>query len=1171
MKYLFNFRVISLIITMLCTLQSWGGNDDIVQSTVNYGIDINNKYAYVTGGTGTHLVIDDYYQGYPVREINAFAFQNNNVIKTIQFPNTLKRIGGYAFGECQNLLSILLPDSVEYLGENAFGMSFDNKPSVKTIILPSSLRTIMSGAIECWTTEALMISCKNSNWAQNCLSAGSVEATQLKYIYISSLEDWCSNHLATFEECPLAYSTQEGVIRFNDTEFNGSITIPEDVPYIGEHTFARFQKLKNLIISNNVKDIRNGAFSECENLTSAIIGDSVSIISDNAFEGCKKLYTLNIGKSVKNFSAFTGCTGLKEVTISKDNPYMKVEDNSVLSKDGSKLFYIFQTGKTYKMPESIKTIEEGAFNGCTNLDTLIINDNITKIPKDFLYGNKSIKTVILGNSVKEIGEAAFKETGIKSIILPESVDSIGKESFYDCQKLKCVYLNDKLRYIGDEAFYGCPLDSITIPASVIKMGEYCLFFLRKIRINATTPPQLSVYGLTYDSPLVIVPRGCKEVYKQAYKWSDYTIIENELHLNISKAKEEKLKDILLPYKDSYEEITGITLNGNISGDDFNFLKDNLQNLCDIDFCNTDMEEFDSEYLEGYNFLNHIELGKKLRTLHLSNLYVGNSITIPNMVEYVNLNNVRSSIIFTSIIPPHGTVYDIRTDISVPGISLDLYKKFLSNQYTKDLKIIENYNPEVLNIYDTLNISDLNFDSKPLLYIHGNGHLSITGEKGNEFSQIKIVEHKAKEYYGTDYGSLITNSNITADSTLTNIRFSTGKWTFFSLPYDVKVSDIVLPEKETYWSIRKYNGKNRAEAKFDSTWQEMTQDSILKHNVGYAIHIMNEDNTVVLGFPTYKESLESRNWVNSQNAKIKVYDYTSESLYDQSWNLIGNPYPCYYDTRNMEYKSPITVWSETYQSYQAYSPIDDAYILSPSEAFFVQKNENVDNIVFDKMGRQHESVAMEKETNGRAKVKEYNNREVFNLMIYDETTSDKTRFVFNPSVKSGYALGYDAAKFESDNPSIVQIYVIDNNLKYAIKERPIENGKVLIGIKIGNAGKYTIHMNTISHRNIYLYDKLNGNTVDISKEDYTFNTQSGIFNDRFVLMPNSETTNIQNDNTLSNITISGNIVTIPSNTTAYIYNTEGAKIYSTINGGTIRLREGMYIINHNGESDKIYIK
>ena len=90
MKYLFDFRMITLIITVLCTLQSWGGNDDIVPSTVNYGIDINNKYAYVTGGTGTHLVIDDYYQGYPVREINAFAFQNNNVIKTIQFPNTLK-------------------------------------------------------------------------------------------------------------------------------------------------------------------------------------------------------------------------------------------------------------------------------------------------------------------------------------------------------------------------------------------------------------------------------------------------------------------------------------------------------------------------------------------------------------------------------------------------------------------------------------------------------------------------------------------------------------------------------------------------------------------------------------------------------------------------------------------------------------------------------------------------------------------------------------------------------------------------------------------------------------------------------------------------------------------------------------------------------------------------
>ena len=64
-------------------------------------------------------------------------------------------------------------------------------------------------------------------------------------------------------------------------------------------------------------------------------------------------------------------------------------------------------------------------------------------------------------------------------------------------------------------------------------------------------------------------------------------------------------------------------------------------------------------------------------------------------------------------------------------------------------------------------------------------------------------------------------------------------------------------------------------------------------------------------------------------------YPSEFAHNAHWNYVGNPSPCYYDTRFLGSTSPVTVWNPVKQRYEAYSPIDDSYILSPGQAFFMQ--------------------------------------------------------------------------------------------------------------------------------------------------------------------------------------------------------------------------------------------
>lgn len=71
-------------------------------------------------GDSQYVVINAYYDGLAVKEIGPGAFENNSNIISVLIPDTVEAIGYNAFSDCYNLVEITLPLNLEEIWEYAF-------------------------------------------------------------------------------------------------------------------------------------------------------------------------------------------------------------------------------------------------------------------------------------------------------------------------------------------------------------------------------------------------------------------------------------------------------------------------------------------------------------------------------------------------------------------------------------------------------------------------------------------------------------------------------------------------------------------------------------------------------------------------------------------------------------------------------------------------------------------------------------------------------------------------------------------------------------------------------------------------------------------------------------------------------------------------------------------
>ena len=92
-----------------------------------------------------------------------------------------------------------------------------------------------------------------------------------------------------------------------------------------------------------------------------------------------------------------------------------------------------------EIPNSVTSISDGAFGGCTGLTSMTIPNSVTSIGTDAFNGCSGLTNINIPNSVTSISDGAFEAcSGLTSVTIPSSVVSIGNKAFYGCGSLTSV-------------------------------------------------------------------------------------------------------------------------------------------------------------------------------------------------------------------------------------------------------------------------------------------------------------------------------------------------------------------------------------------------------------------------------------------------------------------------------------------------------------------------------------------------------------------------------------------------------------------------------------------------------------------------------------------------------------------------------------------------------------
>lgn len=228
----------------------------------------------------------------------------------------------------------------------------------------------------------------------------------------------------------------------------------------------------------NIKGLKNLGL---ENVKNVVIGEEVENIRWNSYDfkssktiefHCEKIqwnwgqfadFTgLRIGREVTDIdpkafqyqSVEYGCK-LKFIEVASENLVFDSRENcnAVIKKSDNQLVLGCQNSI---IPNSVKSIGDGAFRSCHELTSIVIPNSVTSIGEDAFHVCIGLISIDIPNSVVSIGNKAFGGClGLKSVVLPNRVTSIGKDTFYSCQSLKSVVIPNCVTSIGDWAFISC--------------------------------------------------------------------------------------------------------------------------------------------------------------------------------------------------------------------------------------------------------------------------------------------------------------------------------------------------------------------------------------------------------------------------------------------------------------------------------------------------------------------------------------------------------------------------------------------------------------------------------------------------------------------------------------------------------------------------------------------
>ena len=250
------------------------------------------------------------------------------------------------------------------------------------------------------------------------------------------------------------------VIRISERAFQAcavsSVTVPGTINTIEQYAFADCSYLRTISIPEEVKKIARYTFKDCYSLSSIAVPAAVTAIEAGAFSGCMQLSSCTFPDSSRlksiNYYAFKK-TALRSITIPDS-----------VTDIGNECFQSCGKLKSISFPARLSNLGTGCFQYCESLVTATFNNKKDVISiKDYVFdGCINLQQIVMPQTLTYIGNYAFRDCkSLLSADIPEGATSLGNCAFQNCQALKSVSIPSTITSIGENAFSGCTsLDTV---------------------------------------------------------------------------------------------------------------------------------------------------------------------------------------------------------------------------------------------------------------------------------------------------------------------------------------------------------------------------------------------------------------------------------------------------------------------------------------------------------------------------------------------------------------------------------------------------------------------------------------------------------------------------------------------------------------------------------------
>ncbi|MDE6298781.1 MAG: leucine-rich repeat domain-containing protein, partial [Muribaculaceae bacterium] len=743
---------------------------------------------------------------------------------------------------------------------------------------------------------------------------------------------------------------------------------------------------------------------------------------------------------------------------------------------------------------------------------------------------------------------------LREVKLPDGLEKIGENAFEECKSLTSVYLPEGITVIDGRAFYNTEsLERIEFPETLKKI--YVNAFNRSgIReVDFKNVEYLGEYSFN-DCP------SLKEVdFKEVNFIGDWAFHSTPIEkTNFNKVeiigyasfRDTPLKEV--EWGSNLKEIRGSAFSGCRSLEKI-ILPEGFQRIGGSSFY-------------GCENVIEIRIPSTLEPIY--------TMDGPSFSFMPKLGKVTMKSIFPSNIGEAFQDINENCILYVPLLSLNEYMVSDSYRHFKNIKPLEEDLTDIEITGEYKITSDKGIADKANISVGstgGSGALTISRIAPlalNNFSQLG------------QYSTFIAESQVSADNLLIKMGLSSNQWSFLTFPFDINVKDIEV-DKDALWVVRRYNGENRAAMDENKpTWENVNDDEVLKAGEGYIFHCADYTNF------TFRPANDGNGYFAKDDVVKSLNEYPSEFPHNASWNLVGNTFPAYLNIKAIDFDGPVTVYTNSNDwygqgNYETFSPLDDEYVFSAFQAFFVQKQdvETGARLTLKPEGRAHSYDACRKlyETEENL-TRASSERALFNLHITGENGTDRTRLVVNEEASVDYEPNRDASKFPAVDPVLPQIFMLNNGIRMAIDEQPLGEGLFAVGTAL-QKGHYTISLSTRRADNFeaFLMDSKTGAETNLSESGYSF-VADGNDDSRFTLSIRRRPIQSGVEQTVDEsgiaINVSGNLLTVKSPTAVSI-------VVATVDGKVVmeektdsfstELPKGLYIVKANQKIMKVVVR